>query len=61
MSTGTCTVHSWNDGAKDDEAEPRLGLRLNQKLERDPNFYEDESPRRMTPSLRAQALRRYMH
>ncbi|RDW77419.1 hypothetical protein BP6252_05472 [Coleophoma cylindrospora] len=61
MSTGTCTVHSWNDGAKEDEAEPKMGLRVNQKLERDPNFYEDESPRRMTPSLRAQALRRFMH
>jgi WD repeat-containing protein 23 len=39
MSTGTCTVHSWNDGAEEDEAEPKMGLRVNQKLETDPSFY----------------------
>jgi WD repeat-containing protein 23 len=39
MSTGTCTVHSWNDGAEEDEAEPKMGLRVNQKLEVDPSLY----------------------
>lgn len=50
MSTGTCTVHSWNDGAEEDEAEPKMGLRVNQKLERDPSFYA--SPPRAQPSRR---------
>ena len=39
MSTGTCTIHSWNDGAEEDEAEPKMGLRVNQKLEVDPSLY----------------------
>lgn len=33
MSRGTCTVHTWSDGAKEDEAEPRMGLSVNDKLE----------------------------
>lgn len=44
MSTGTCTVHSWNDGAEEDEAEPKMGLRVNQKLEVDPRLYARERP-----------------
>ncbi|PBP22990.1 WD40 repeat-like protein [Diplocarpon rosae] len=32
MTSGTCTVHSWNDGAEEDEAEPKMGLRVDQKL-----------------------------
>jgi len=40
MSTGTCTIHSWNDGADEDEAEPKMGARVDQKLESDPTFYE---------------------
>lgn len=50
MSTGTCTVHSWNDGAEEDEAEPKMGLRVNQKLDMDPSFYA--SPPRAQPSRR---------
>jgi WD repeat-containing protein 23 len=38
MSNGTCTLHSWNDGAGDDEAEPRMGLSVDQRLEADPEF-----------------------
>ena len=60
MSTGTCTVHSWNDGAEEDEAEPKMGLRVNQKLEVDPALYAPpvgEQPARRRPrvlrSLRA--------
>ena len=45
MSTGTCTIHSWNDGAEDDEAEPRMGTRVDQRLEYDKNLY-DRSPAR---------------
>ncbi|KAL8972209.1 MAG: hypothetical protein Q9183_000667 [Haloplaca sp. 2 TL-2023] len=44
MSTGTCTTHSWNDGAEDDEGEPRMGLRVNQRLEEDEDLYDH--PRR---------------
>jgi len=39
MSSGTCTVHSWNDGAEDDEAEPKMGLRVDQKLNTSDEFY----------------------
>ena len=43
MSTGTCTVHSWNDGAADDEGEPKMGMRVDERLE----YEEDlsDSPR----------------
>ncbi|KAH8703702.1 WD40-repeat-containing domain protein [Talaromyces proteolyticus] len=37
MATGTCTVHSWNDSAKEDEGEPALGLSYDEELE-----YHDE-------------------
>ena len=51
MSTGTCSVHSWNDGAEEDEAEPEMGLRVNQKLEVDPAFYA--APQSTRPSRRS--------
>ncbi|KAI4259515.1 MAG: hypothetical protein LQ352_000702 [Teloschistes flavicans] len=44
MSTGTCTTHTWNDGAEDDESEPKMGLRVNQILENDEDLYD--RPRR---------------
>ena len=28
-------MHSWNDGAEDDEAEPKMGHSVNHKLEDD--------------------------
>lgn len=43
MSTGTCTLHSWNDGAADDEGEPRMGRRVDARLEYDEDLYD--SPR----------------
>ena len=53
MSTGTCTTHSWNDGAEDDEGEPRMGLRVDQRLEMDEGLYDNRSSLRdgrpMTP------------
>ncbi|QVM10571.1 hypothetical protein D8B26_005229 [Coccidioides posadasii str. Silveira] len=33
MSMGTCTVHSWNDDALDDEGDPPLGQSYNARLE----------------------------
>ncbi|KAM0151604.1 hypothetical protein ACHAQE_008430 [Botrytis cinerea] len=42
---GTVTTHSWNEGAEDDEAEPKMGLRVNAKLEHDPRLYPAQSSR----------------
>lgn len=39
MGTGTCTIHSWNDGAEVDEAEPKMGLRVDEELKSDPRLY----------------------
>ncbi|KZF20482.1 WD40 repeat-like protein [Xylona heveae TC161] len=39
MASGTCTLHSWNDGMEDDEAEPKMGTWLDSKLQDN----EDES------------------
>ena len=33
MATGTVTLHSWNDSAEDDEAEPRMGTNYNCRLD----------------------------
>lgn len=44
-NTGTCTLHSWNDGAESDEAEPKMGLRVNSRLEFDETFYQTDQPR----------------
>jgi len=41
MSSGTCTVHTWNDGVEDDEAEPKMGARVDSKLEYDEDIYEN--------------------
>lgn len=41
MSTGTCTLHSWNDGADDDEGEPKMGMRVDERLEYDEDLYDN--------------------
>ncbi len=41
MSKGTCTTHSWNDGANDDEGEPKMGLRVDQQLKHDDGLYNN--------------------
>lgn len=33
MSAGTVSVHSWNDGAEEDEAEPKMGSAVTENLE----------------------------
>ncbi|PSN70259.1 WD40 repeat-like protein [Corynespora cassiicola Philippines] len=38
-SQGTCTVHSWNDHMDEDEAEPRMGRRVNPLLQHDERLY----------------------
>ena len=32
MSTGTCSIHSWNDGTEDDESEIGMNQCVNDKL-----------------------------
>lgn len=52
---GTCTTHSWNDGAKGDEAEPKMGSRVNERLEYDEDLFENSRlSSRRTGQFRAQ-------
>jgi DDB1- and CUL4-associated factor 11 len=53
MSTGTCSVHSWNDGVEEDESELPVGRRVNHKLEEDPRYYAQ--PTRNAPGLTRRA------
>ena len=53
MATGTCTMHSWNDGVEDDEGEPKMGLRVNQRLEEDETLYDNTQTRRRTSQFRS--------
>lgn len=55
MGTGTCTVHSWNDGNNDDEAEPSMGRSVNARLNEE--RYEDMSRGANMRALRARAMR----
>ena len=60
MSTGTCTTHSWNDSAEDDEGEPRMGLRVDQRLEINDDLYDNSRLRngqRMGPTTRLRSRR----
>lgn len=62
LSSGTCTLHSWNDSAVEDEGQPPVGMSYNSKLEfeYDFNYYNDvlrpESTRRSY--LRSRPVRR---
>ena len=56
METGTVTAHSWNDGAEDDEAEPKMGIRVDDKLRDDPRFY---MPSADSMRARVRAARRH--
>ncbi|KAJ5930454.1 hypothetical protein N7466_005947 [Penicillium verhagenii] len=61
LSSGTCTVHSWNDGAEKDEGEPPIGQSYDDKLRNMPEFnhYREntQAPRARRP-LRSRPLRR---
>ncbi|KAM3068156.1 hypothetical protein ACMFMG_011206 [Clarireedia jacksonii] len=57
LAMGTVTAHSWNDGAEDDEAEPKMGLRVSEKLEQNPRYYETHQSQQQRRSARLQALR----
>lgn len=41
MSTGTCTTHCWNDGVEEDEGDPEMGLRVDQRLEENKKLYNN--------------------
>ena len=43
MATGTCTTHSWNDGAEEDEGSPEMGQSVDQRLV--PDKAEQPEPR----------------
>ncbi|TVY82643.1 LEC14B protein [Lachnellula suecica] len=57
MNTGTVSVHSWNDGAEDDEAEPKMGLKVDSKLRVEETLYPGEHQRHY--GLRNQVLGAY--
>lgn len=42
-TTGTCTTHSWNDDAEDDEGDPEMGRRVDQQLRENESLYGDTS------------------
>ncbi|KAF1841693.1 WD40 repeat-like protein [Cucurbitaria berberidis CBS 394.84] len=44
-SQGTCTVHTWNDGVEEDEAEPQVGRRVNAQLQHDERLYRSAEGR----------------
>lgn len=44
-------MHSWNDGAEDDEGEPRMGLRVDQRLEMDDDLYDNPRSLRDVPPM----------
>lgn len=45
MATGTCTTHSWNDGAGDDEGDPKMGQRVNHVLDEEEDLYASRGGR----------------
>ncbi|KAF4771361.1 hypothetical protein HAV15_004462 [Penicillium sp. str.  len=63
LSTGTCTVHSWNAGANKDEGDPPVGKSYNDKLRYIPEFdqYRENAPHgRPRRPLRSRPVRRWV-
>jgi WD repeat-containing protein 23 len=61
LSTGTCTIHSWNDGAANDEGVPPIGKSYDDKLRYVPEFndYRENAPSARTRRpLRSRPVRR---
>lgn len=60
MSSGTCSIHSWNEGTEDDESGISMGRRVNHQLE--PQRQSLNNPNRMSMprrrGLRSQAVNR---
>lgn len=59
MATGTCTVHSWNDKATEDEGTPKLGMSFDEELHysREYNEFRDEAIRRERERNRSRDIR----
>lgn len=57
MRTGTCTVHTWNDGLDEDEGSPAMGNRVNAQLGRETRFYEEEREHRGATARRQAMMR----
>jgi len=60
MATGTCTVHTWNDGAEEDEAEPVMGTSYDSKLQY-VDAYNHQRSRGTTGTLRSRIVRPRRH
>ena len=56
MATGTVTLHSWNDGNDDDEAEPPMGSNYNCRLDLRED-YNDTKRRGPRGGLRSNPVR----
>lgn len=56
MATGTCTVHSWNDGAEEDEGQPLMGMSYDGKLEF-VDAYNNQRTRGASGTLRSRIVR----
>lgn len=56
MSTGTCTLHTWNDDAGDDEGDPPIGVNYDSELEDMPEFNQVRE-RMSRPTVRSHTLR----
>ena len=57
MSTGTCTIHTWNDNARDEEADPEMATRVDEQLQHSEELYERSQSRNGRPSLFRTRLR----
>ncbi|KAJ5048136.1 LEC14B protein [Penicillium chrysogenum] len=63
LSTGTCTVHSWNAGAAKDEGDPPAGKSYDDRLRHIPEFdqYRESAPHgRPRRPLRSRPVRRWV-
>jgi DDB1- and CUL4-associated factor 11 len=60
MANGTVTVHSWADGAEDDEGEPLMGANYNARLDmrEDYNERRKEARTRDSGRLRSNPVQR---
>lgn len=57
MSTGTCTIHTWNDNARDDEADPGMATSVDEQLQHNEESYESSGSRNGRTSLFRARLR----
>ncbi|KAK1144877.1 hypothetical protein N8T08_004890 [Aspergillus melleus] len=58
LSTGTCTLHSWNDSAADDEGDPPLGRNYDCELNSVPEFNRHKEDGAYRTHLRSRPVER---